>query len=73
MGTGSRLALMFLTAIVAVYPPSDPPGDGPTAPVETAVHSACGTKSASKSGNRYWCRVCGIWFTPDETAGSGTG
>jgi hypothetical protein len=71
MGRGSRLALLMLTATVAVYPPSDPPGDGPMGPVETAVHSACGRKSASKSGNRYWCRVCEIWFTPDKTARPG--
>jgi len=74
MGMGSRIALLMLVAILdSAYPPSDPPGAGQKAAVETAVHSACGTKSAVKSGNRYWCRECGEWFTPDETATPGTG
>ena len=74
MGTASRLALLMLTAILGfAYAPGPPPGDEPTEPVETAVHSVCGTKSSTQSGNRYWCRVCELWFTPDETVTPGTG
>ena len=68
MGTGSRLSLLMLTAILGVYPPSNPPGSGSAASVEPAVHSACGRKSAVKEGKRYWCRLCETWFLPDETA-----
>jgi hypothetical protein len=73
MRTVSRLALLMLTAILGAYPPGDPPGNGSADSVETAVHSACGTKSGMKEGNRYWCRLCEIWFFPDEIATSETG
>jgi hypothetical protein len=73
MRTVSRLALLMLTAILGVYPPGNPPGSGSADSVETAVHLACGTKSGVKEGNRYWCRLCEIWFSPDETATSETG
>lgn len=72
MGTGSRLTLVMLTAIlVCAYPPAPPPGASSGAPdddFETAIHSECGTESDSPSGGRFWCEVCGGYFTPDETA-----
>lgn len=72
MGMGSRLALLMLTAVLEdAYPPGVPPGapvERPDPDFETAFCPVCGTESSETQGNRYWCQVCGIWFTPDETA-----
>jgi hypothetical protein len=75
MRTGSRVAplLTLMAILLCVYAPGDPPGAESVKPVETVVHTVCGTESGEKSGNRYWCQTCGIWFTPDERVRTGTG
>ena len=76
MGTGSRLGLLMLTAILGgAYPPSRPPGSPSGAPDDdfgTAICPACRRESDRKSGNRYWCEYCSDHFVPDETAGPET-
>jgi hypothetical protein len=66
MGTGSRLALLMLTAILGDFPPGPPPGAPPADAV--SVHAApcprpnCGGEGESKSGYRYSCYRCGRTF-----------
>jgi hypothetical protein len=70
MGIRSRLTLLMLTGLLGTTPPSRPPGFNGN-PVEPAACPTCCTTSMKKSGNRYWCRICEIWFTPRKTAGPG--
>ena len=66
MGTGSRLGLLILTAILGGnIPPYRPPGAPlPGDDFETATCPVCGSESDVKSGDRFYCEVCDKYFRP---------
>ena len=66
MGTGSRLGLLILTAILdGNIPPYRPPGPSlPDDGFETAYCPDCGSESDVKSGNRFYCEFCNKYFKP---------
>ena len=68
MGTGTRLALLMLMAILGKYDPHRPPGGRsgvPAVGVGIAPCPLCDELSDTKPGNLFWCEDCRIWFDSD--------
>lgn len=66
MGTGSRLGLLILTAILGGnIPPHRPPGpSSPDDDFEMAICPDCRNESDAKSGNLFYCEYCNKYFKP---------